>query len=77
MWLPCAVETSPASSTLDHDPEKLTSTHESSVPITFRADGEAICPEHTTEAKLMRKIDLRVIPVLCVLYLLGWSLRDV
>ncbi|KAF7876760.1 hypothetical protein EAF04_001843 [Stromatinia cepivora] len=31
-----------------------------------------VCPSHTTEAKLMRKIDLRVIPFLCILYLLAF-----
>ncbi|KAI9648328.1 High-affinity nicotinic acid transporter [Ciborinia camelliae] len=31
-----------------------------------------VCPPHTTEAKLMRKIDLRVIPFLCILYLLAF-----
>ncbi|KAG9232513.1 major facilitator superfamily domain-containing protein [Amylocarpus encephaloides] len=31
-----------------------------------------VCPSHTTEARLMRKIDLRVIPFLCILYLLAF-----
>ncbi|PMD53746.1 MFS general substrate transporter [Hyaloscypha bicolor E] len=30
------------------------------------------CPPHTTEKKLMAKIDLRVIPFLCILYLLAF-----
>lgn len=30
------------------------------------------CPSHTTEAKLIAKIDWHVIPVLCVLYLLAF-----
>lgn len=30
------------------------------------------CPPHTTEKKLVTKIDLHVIPVLCVLYLLAF-----
>ncbi|KAG4034803.1 hypothetical protein MFRU_002g01550 [Monilinia fructicola] len=30
------------------------------------------CPSNTTEAKLMRKIDLRVIPFLCIMYLLAF-----
>jgi hypothetical protein len=30
------------------------------------------CPAHTTEAKLLRKIDMRVIPFLCILYLLAF-----
>jgi len=30
------------------------------------------CPPHTTESKLMRKIDFRVIPFLCILYLLAF-----
>ncbi|TVY33863.1 MFS transporter [Lachnellula occidentalis] len=31
-----------------------------------------VCPSHTTERKLMRKIDLHVIPFLCILYLLAF-----
>lgn len=30
------------------------------------------CPSHTTEAKLVRRIDLHVIPWLCVMYLLAF-----
>ena len=30
------------------------------------------CPSHTTERKLMTKIDLRVMPFLCVMYLLAF-----
>ena len=30
------------------------------------------CPPHTTEAKLLRRIDLRVIPFLCIMYLLAF-----
>ncbi|KAI9751638.1 MAG: hypothetical protein M4579_005985 [Chaenotheca gracillima] len=30
------------------------------------------CPPHTTEKKLMAKIDFRVIPILCILYLLAF-----
>ncbi|KAF2864011.1 MFS general substrate transporter [Piedraia hortae CBS 480.64] len=30
------------------------------------------CPPHTTESKLMRRIDLHVIPFLCILYLLAF-----
>ncbi|KAL2068752.1 hypothetical protein VTL71DRAFT_15090 [Oculimacula yallundae] len=37
-----------------------------------RDDLNIVCPSHTTEAKLMRKIDFRVIPFLCVLYLLAF-----
>lgn len=31
-----------------------------------------VCPSHTTERKLIRKIDFRVIPFLCILYLLAF-----
>lgn len=31
-----------------------------------------VCPPHTTEKKLMAKIDMRVIPFLCILYLLAF-----
>ena len=30
------------------------------------------CPPHTTEAKLLRRIDWRVVPCLCILYLLAF-----
>ncbi|ESZ92196.1 putative Uncharacterized transporter [Sclerotinia borealis F-4128] len=40
--------------------------HVPNIPI------EVVCPSHTTEAKLMRKIDLRVIPCLCIMYLLAF-----
>jgi len=35
-------------------------------------DLNIVCPPHTTEKKLMAKIDLRVIPFLCILYLLAF-----
>ena len=35
-------------------------------------DLHVLCPPHTTERKLITKIDLRVIPVLSVLYLLAF-----
>ncbi|SMR61005.1 unnamed protein product [Zymoseptoria tritici ST99CH_1E4] len=34
--------------------------------------GEVICPPNTTERKLLMKIDLHIIPVLCILYLLAF-----
>ncbi|KAG4425901.1 hypothetical protein IFR04_000845 [Cadophora malorum] len=37
-----------------------------------RDDLNIVCPSHTTEKALMRKIDFRVIPFLCVLYLLAF-----
>ncbi|QSZ29834.1 hypothetical protein DSL72_004352 [Monilinia vaccinii-corymbosi] len=45
----------------------------SSVPDILAEEGQhVVCPSHTTEAKLMRKVDLRVIPFLCILYLLAF-----
>ncbi len=35
-------------------------------------DLPVVCPSHTTEAKLLRKIDLKVLPFLCILYLLAF-----
>lgn len=35
-------------------------------------EADAVCPPHTTERKLMAKIDARVIPFLCILYLLAF-----
>lgn len=37
----------------------------------FDDDLHVECPSHTTESKLVRRIDLHVIPFLCILYLLG------
>lgn len=31
-----------------------------------------VCPPHTTERKLVTRIDLRVMPFLCVMYLLAF-----
>jgi hypothetical protein len=33
---------------------------------------EVQCPSHTTERKLMAKIDMRVVPFLCIMYLLAF-----
>jgi hypothetical protein len=30
------------------------------------------CPPHTTERKLLTRIDLRVVPFLCIMYLLAF-----
>ncbi|KAF2266645.1 MFS general substrate transporter [Lojkania enalia] len=34
--------------------------------------GQALCPPHTTERKLVTRIDLHVIPFLCIMYLLAF-----
>lgn len=31
-----------------------------------------VCPPHTTERKLITKIDLHVVPFLCIMYLLAF-----
>jgi hypothetical protein len=33
---------------------------------------EIECPPHTTERRLMAKIDMRVVPFLCIMYLLAF-----
>jgi hypothetical protein len=33
---------------------------------------EVQCPPHTTERRLMTKIDLHVVPFLCIMYLLAF-----
>lgn len=33
---------------------------------------EVVCPPHTTERRLMAKIDMRVVPFLCIMYLLAF-----
>lgn len=35
-------------------------------------DQDPQCPAHTTERKLMAKIDLHVLPCLCILYLMAF-----
>lgn len=45
--------------------------HSANAPVEYD-ELHAICPSHTTEKKLMAKIDLRVIPFLCILYLLAF-----
>jgi len=37
-----------------------------------KASEPVICPAHTTEAKLVRKIDFRVIPILVLVYILAF-----
>ncbi|KAF2223603.1 major facilitator superfamily domain-containing protein [Elsinoe ampelina] len=52
------------------DPEKSTQ-----VPYNatgYEDDLHVPCPSHTTERKLMTKVDFRVIPFLCILYLLAF-----
>lgn len=40
--------------------------------VRYDEDLHAPCPAHTTESALVRKIDLYVVPFLCVLYLLAF-----
>ncbi|KAL9126925.1 MAG: hypothetical protein Q9217_004101 [Psora testacea] len=40
--------------------------------VEYRDDLQVQCPPHTTQRKLVTKIDLRVIPVLSILYLLAF-----
>jgi hypothetical protein len=35
-------------------------------------DDTLVCPPHTTERKLVNKIDFHVVPFLCILYLLAF-----
>lgn len=35
-------------------------------------DATVVCPSSTTDTKLMAKIDLHVIPFLCIMYLLAF-----
>jgi len=69
---------------LTHQPEPVPSTNNvksetSSDPEKYQYDEDLHVPalSATTEAKLMRKIDLRVVPCLCVLYLLAFLDRCV
>lgn len=40
--------------------------------VQYDDDLHVACPPHTTERKLVRKIDLHVVPFLCLLYLLAF-----
>jgi hypothetical protein len=40
--------------------------------VTYDEAGLPVCPSSTTERKLMWKIDLHVIPWLCIMYLLAF-----
>jgi len=48
--------------------------YDDEVPVTegYDADLHVQCPAHTTERKLVRRIDLHVVPFLCILYLLAF-----
>ncbi|TKX18555.1 MFS transporter-like protein 175 [Elsinoe australis] len=54
------------------DPEKSTSVPYDANATAYDEDLHVACPSHTTERKLMTKVDLRVIPFLCILYLLAF-----
>ena len=47
---------------------------EGTAPYTdhYDDDLQVECPSHTTESKLVRRIDLHVVPFLCILYLLAF-----
>lgn len=49
------------------DTERVGAIHEQ-LPANLPAE----CPPHTTERKLVAKIDLHVVPWLCVMYLLAF-----
>jgi hypothetical protein len=38
----------------------------------YQNDAQVVCPAHTTERRLVHKIDLHVIPFLCIMYLLAF-----
>jgi len=50
-----------------YDPNLLTG-GANGIPIEYD-ELHVVCPPHTTEKRLMTKIDLRVIPFLCILFL--------
>lgn len=41
-------------------------------PQSYNDDLHVQCPPHTTERKLVTKIDFHVVPFLCILYLLAF-----
>lgn len=46
-----------------HDPERAAE-YDDELPVP--------CPPHTTERKLIAKIDMHVVPFLCIMYLLAF-----
>lgn len=42
------------------------------VEVTRPAEEALACPAHTTERRLMAKIDFHVVPFLCIMYLLAF-----
>jgi len=77
-WKRNTQHVSPASSTADHEggvkresPAYFT-TPEAQQNGTEFDELHVPCPPHTTEAHLIRRIDVRVVPFLCILYLLAF-----
>ena len=73
--LPTEEGTSPVSFA-DGEPQ-YTYAYNDSGRLQYDEDLHVPCPPHTTERKLVAKIDLRVIPFLCILYLLAFLDRYV
>ncbi|KAK6213247.1 major facilitator superfamily transporter [Colletotrichum tabaci] len=63
-------ETKPAESPPPHSLEHATDL-DLDRPV-YGDDAPVECPPHTTESKLITKIDFRVIPFLCIMYLLAF-----
>ncbi|KAK8158741.1 major facilitator superfamily domain-containing protein [Phyllosticta citrichinensis] len=53
-------------------PEKFSHGSPPSPAVECDGDLRVCCPPHTTERKLVARIDLRVIPLLCLMYLLAF-----
>ncbi|KAI9742268.1 MAG: hypothetical protein M1818_004168 [Claussenomyces sp. TS43310] len=74
LFKPHGDHASPAPSTLDRDAaakQGYASNGATNNAVEFD-ELHVVCPPHTTEKALVRKIDLRVIPFLCILYLLAF-----
>lgn len=54
-----------------HSGSDRNSTDVRDAEIQYAAE-EVQCPSHTTERKLMSKVDMRVVPFLCIMYLLAF-----
>ena len=67
------------SSSLDHAQNYPPPNDFSDYPLSGSYDDDlhVQCPPHTTESKLVRRIDFRVIPCLCIMYLLAFLDRSV
>lgn len=60
----------PAAAAAGSNPPSMEKPRDVEVPETEAA--APVCPAHTSERRLMTKIDFHVVPFLCIMYLLAF-----